>query len=89
MTTNQKASAAKSNAKKIDATSGQPELSYEQARDQLEQVVRELEQQNVPLEQSMQLWERGEELAQICEAWLSGARKKLADAVANRKQDQA
>lgn len=64
-----------------------PRLSYEDARAQLEQVVKELEQQNVPLEQSMQLWQRGEELAQICEEWLSGARKKLTDAMAARKQD--
>lgn len=64
-------------------------LTYEDARAQLEQVVRELEQQNVSLESSMELWQRGEELAKICEAWLSGARKKLADAVAARSQDQA
>ena len=36
-----------------------------------------LEGQNVSLEESMALWERGEELAKICEEWLAGARKKL------------
>jgi exodeoxyribonuclease VII small subunit len=51
--------------------------SYEQARDELQQVVTKLEGQNVSLEESMALWERGEELAKICEEWLSGARKKL------------
>ncbi|MEL0320059.1 MAG: exodeoxyribonuclease VII small subunit [Aquiluna sp.] len=52
-------------------------ISYEQARDELQQVVTKLEGQNVSLEESMALWERGEELAKICEEWLSGARKKL------------
>ena len=51
--------------------------SYEQARDELQQVVTKLEGQNVSLEESMALWERGEELAKICDEWLSGARKKL------------
>jgi exodeoxyribonuclease VII small subunit len=52
-------------------------ISYEQARDELQQVVTKLEGQNVSLEESMALWERGEELAKTCEEWLSGARKKL------------
>ena len=52
-------------------------ISYEQARDELQQVVTKLEGQNVSLEESMALWERGEVLAKICEEWLSGARKKL------------
>ena len=52
-------------------------ISYEQARDELQQVVTKLEGQNVSPEESMALWERGEELAKICEEWLSGARKKL------------
>lgn len=53
------------------------DLSYEQAREELQQVVAKLEQQGVSLEESMQLWERGEALAKHCESWLSGARKKL------------
>ncbi|CAB4561638.1 unannotated protein [freshwater metagenome] len=55
-------------------------MSYEEARDELQQVVAQLEQQNVTLDASMALWERGEALAKICEEWLSGARKKLTDA---------
>ena len=53
------------------------EMSFEQARDELQRVVAELEQQNVSLEDSMKLWERGEQLAEHCESWLTGARKKL------------
>lgn len=52
-------------------------LSYEQARDELVQVVAELEQGNASLEQSLQLWERGEALARRCEEWLIGAKARL------------
>jgi exodeoxyribonuclease VII small subunit len=52
-------------------------LSYEQARDELVQVVQRLESGGVPLEESLALWERGEELAAICQARLDGARAKV------------
>ncbi|MBU6243540.1 MAG: exodeoxyribonuclease VII small subunit [Acidobacteria bacterium] len=52
-------------------------LSYEQARDELTKVVSTLEAGGVGLEDSLKLWERGEELAEICQEWLDGARKKL------------
>ncbi|MCL2514877.1 MAG: exodeoxyribonuclease VII small subunit [Microbacteriaceae bacterium] len=52
-------------------------LSYEQARDELIRVVNELEQGNASLEQSLQLWERGEALARRCEEWLIGAKARL------------
>ncbi len=52
-------------------------LSYEQARDELMQVVSRLEQGGATLEESLQLWERGEALAARCEEWLLGARKRL------------
>lgn len=57
------------------------DLSYEEAREELQQVVAQLEQQNVSLEASMALWERGEALATHCEGWLAGARKKLDEAL--------
>jgi exodeoxyribonuclease VII small subunit len=55
-------------------------LSYEQARDELVGVVRALEAGNVPLEESLTLWERGEALAARCQQWLDGARERLAAA---------
>lgn len=55
-------------------------ISYEAARDELAQLVAQLESGNATLEESLKLWERGEELAKICEEWLAGARAKL-DAV--------
>jgi exodeoxyribonuclease VII small subunit len=53
------------------------ELSYEEARDQLIEVVRTLEQGGTTLAESLTLWERGEELARICQAALDGARERL------------
>ncbi|HZG98832.1 MAG TPA: exodeoxyribonuclease VII small subunit [Nocardioidaceae bacterium] len=52
-------------------------LSYEQARDELVEVVRALESGGIALEESLALWERGERLAQICQGWLDGARARL------------
>ena len=52
-------------------------LSYEEARDQLVDVVRQLESGSVPLSQSMELWERGEKLAAVCQQWLDGAKAKI------------
>jgi exodeoxyribonuclease VII small subunit len=53
-------------------------LSYEQAREELVQVVQKLEAGGTTLEESLTLWERGEELAAICQQWLDGARQRLA-----------
>ncbi len=64
-------------------------LSYEQARDQLTEVVRRLEGGGLSLEQSLDLWERGERLAAVCEQWLEGARARLAAAMAARAPESA
>ncbi|MFJ6001262.1 exodeoxyribonuclease VII small subunit [Arthrobacter sp. NPDC092385] len=55
-------------------------LSYEQAREELVAVVARLEAGGVSLEESLALWERGEALADRCEAWLEGAKARLAAA---------
>ncbi|CEA08794.1 Exodeoxyribonuclease 7 small subunit [Arthrobacter saudimassiliensis] len=52
-------------------------MSYEQARDELVTVVTRLETGGASLEESLALWERGEQLANRCEAWLEGARRRL------------
>ncbi|WP_445257739.1 exodeoxyribonuclease VII small subunit [Nocardioides aurantiacus] len=61
--------------------SEQPEteeqLSYEEARDQLVEVVRTLEGGGTSLAESLALWERGEELARTCQEALEGARERL------------
>jgi exodeoxyribonuclease VII small subunit len=63
-------------------------LSYEQARDKLAAVVKRLEAGGLTLEQSLELWERGERLAAVCGEWLDGARARLAAAMAERDQDE-
>ena len=57
------------------------EMPYEQARDELIEVVRRLEGGGLTLEESLELWERGERLAAICLQWLEGARARLAAAL--------
>jgi exodeoxyribonuclease VII small subunit len=57
-----------------------PRPSYEQARAELREIVQALESGGQPLEESLALWQRGEELATICQEWLSSARRQL-DAV--------
>lgn len=53
------------------------EMSYEQARDELVDVVARLEGGQVGLEESMTMWRRGEALAAHCTAWLSRAEAAL------------
>lgn len=60
---------------------------YEQAREELVEVVRRLEAGGTTLEESLALWERGEELATICQGWLDGARERL-DAVVNPPESE-
>lgn len=57
------------------------ELGYEQARDQLVDVVRELEAGGLSLEESLALWEKGEHLAKLCERHLEGARERIETAL--------
>ena len=50
----------------------EPEMSYEESREALNDVVRRLESGGLSLKDSLALWERGEELARVCEQWLEG-----------------
>jgi len=69
------------------SSKGAETLTYEQARDKLAAVVKRLEAGGLTLEQSLQLWERGEWLATVCGEWLDGARARLAAAMATRDDD--
>lgn len=51
--------------------------TYEQARDELTKIVAKLEAGGTSLEDSIALWERGEELAKICNEWLDSAKQRL------------
>lgn len=57
-----------------------PDIPYEQARDELIAVVQKLEAGGTGLAESLALWERGEELAAICQRWLDGAQERLTQA---------
>ncbi len=59
----------------------QREISYEEAREELVEVVRRLETGGTTLEESIALWERGEKLATICQDWLDGARRRLDEVI--------
>lgn len=63
-----------------------PSMGYEQAREELAEVVRKLESGGVPLADSMALWERGELLAGICQQWLDGAKARIDAARAKAEQ---
>ena len=67
----------------------EPTTTYEQAREELADVVRRLEAGGLTLEESLSLWQRGEKLAGICEEWLEGARARLAAAMAERAEPGA
>jgi exodeoxyribonuclease VII small subunit len=62
-------------------------LSYEEARAELVEVVQRLEAGGTTLEESLALWERGEELATVCQDWIDGARERL-DAVLEKDEDE-
>ncbi|MFI1013918.1 exodeoxyribonuclease VII small subunit [Streptomyces sp. NPDC020965] len=71
----------------MGGTTDETALGYEQARDELIEVVRRLEAGGTTLEESLALWERGEELAKVCRRWLEGARARLDAALAAPDDD--
>lgn len=62
---------------KSPTTSDEERPSYEDAREELIDVVRRLETGGSTLEESLALWERGEVLATLCQDFLDGARARL------------
>jgi exodeoxyribonuclease VII small subunit len=66
----------------------EPELDYEQARDELTSVVAKLEAGGLSLEDSLALWERGETLARVCDRHLAGARERVEAALAAVEREQ-
>ncbi len=53
------------------------ELSYEQAREQLVAAIAQLESGKLGLEESLKVWERGEQLANHCQSFLDEAKQRL------------
>lgn len=58
------------------------EMSFEDALRALEDVVRKLEGGDVPLDESISLYERGEELRRHCQARLDAAQARIEKIVA-------
>ena len=62
------------------------EPTFEQAREELAEIVAELEAGGLTLEESLALWNRGEEVARVCTEWLEKAQAVL-DAAAEDSED--
>lgn len=54
-----------------------PELNFEDAMARLEQIVRALEGGNVPLDESLTLYEEGVKLVKLCSTRLENAEKRI------------
>ncbi len=52
-------------------------LTYEQAKNALEDIVAKLEDPNLPLDDMVSLWEQGEKYAKVCEEKLASARARM------------
>ncbi|HZS23072.1 MAG TPA: exodeoxyribonuclease VII small subunit [Pseudonocardiaceae bacterium] len=73
-------------ARSSDSPADPATLGYEAARDELAEVVRRLEAGGLSLEDSLALWERGEQLAETCQRHLTGARQRIEAVIAAREQ---
>ena len=62
------------------------ELTFEQAFQQLEGVVQELESGTLPLEESLLLFERGMHLARLCEGKLDSAEQKVSQLIGTTQE---
>ena len=65
-----------------DEGSDLSQMSFEQALKALEEIVRRLETGEVPLEESIDLYERGEKLRKHCQARLDAAQARIEKIVA-------
>jgi len=51
--------------------------SFEQAKKELERIVERLERGDVDLDETLALWQRGEELYRLCRERLDGAQGRI------------
>ena len=65
------------------------DLRYEDAREELIGIVAKLEAGQAPLEDSMNLWRRGEALAAHCSRWLDGAQAEIERATDTKQADSS
>jgi exodeoxyribonuclease VII small subunit len=55
----------------------QPEPTFEEAQRELESIVERLERGQAGLDETIKLWERGEELYRLCVERLDAARGRI------------
>lgn len=65
------------------------EITFEQARNELEAIVRRLEDGQTSLDEALQLWERGEQLHELCRAKLDQAEERVAVLLARMAESRA
>ena len=64
-------------------TINENELTFEAAIDKLEHILKKLENEDTPLDQMVELYEKANKLADICRSKLKAADKKMAELVKN------
>lgn len=65
------------NASRPEAAPAAADLPFEAALAQLEEIVRKLERGDVPLDESVAIYERGEVLKKHCDALLKRAEERI------------
>ncbi|MEP5939090.1 MAG: exodeoxyribonuclease VII small subunit [Erythrobacter sp.] len=68
----------------VEGNSDNSQMSFEQALGALEDIVQQLETGNVPLDQSITLYEKGEALRQQCQKRLDAAQARIEKIVTDR-----
>lgn len=53
------------------------EMTFEQAKDQIEEIIKEMETGNLPLEESVKRFEEAVGLIRFCQKKLDGYQKKI------------
>jgi exodeoxyribonuclease VII small subunit len=71
--------------KENGVTGQKSDLSFEEALGALEDIVSRLESGSVPLDESISLYERGEELRKQCQARLDAAQQRIEKIVTDRE----
>ena len=63
------------------------EIPFDEAMLQLESIVRQLEQGDVPLENAIELYQKGMELSKLCSEKLQSAEKQLVSFMGENKEE--
>lgn len=64
-------------------------IMFNDAMQQLEEIVRQLEQGDVPLEEALTLYQRGMELSKVCHDKLQNAEEQLVTMMKDGKETPA